>query len=331
MPPSIPGALNVDSLVGDEIVGIGVTGPRSAQTTTGAISALGFAFGNAYFVNESTGSDSNPGTRAAPFATLAAALAASTANHGDVVYLEGTVHVTATVAWNKNGVSLVGINAPSQNSRARISSSGSTVFTPMVNVTANGCAFIGLGTFYGYDDASTQICWAEAGGRNYYNNVLFGGGGNATAAAQAGMRSLTISGSGENVFVDCTFGLDTVVRATNANATLEFLGGVQRNKFIRPIFQMLSSLATNNHIKAAASAVDRSQYMFDAVFSNGVDSTGTTLNADILWDAAAGGNLILQGLPISVGATAVAVAGPVYVGQISAAGATTTGIGIKAT
>src|SRR6185312_803055 len=162
-----------------------------------------------------------------------------------------------------------------------------------VNVTANGCAFIGIGTFYGYVDASTQICWAEAGGRNFYSNVLFGGGGNATAAAQAGMRSLTISGDGENVFADCTFGLDTVARATNANATLEFLGGTQRNKFIRPIFQMFSSLATNVHVKAAAGSVDRSQYMFDPIFSNAVDSTATGLNADVLWDAAAGGNLIM--------------------------------------
>jgi len=286
--------------------------------------------GNSWYVNEATGSDTNTGSSNAPFKTLAAAQAAAVANNGDVVYLYGTAHLTATLNWAKNGVSLIGLNAPSQNDRARLSSSGTTVFTPMVNVTAQGCSFSNIGTFYGYVDAVAQVCWAEAGGRNFYGNVEFFGGGNATGAAQAGCRSLTIAGNGENEFVDCTFGLDTVVRGTAANATVEFLGGVQRNKFVRPIFQMDSSLATNVHIKAAASAVDRNQYMFDPIFSNTVDSGATALNADVLWDAAAGGGLILAGNTMSVGATAIAVAGPVYInGPVPTA--TTSGIGIKAT
>lgn len=286
--------------------------------------------GNNFFVNETTGSDSNPGTAAEPFATLAAAQAAATANNGDTVFLMGTVHVTATVLWAKNGVNLIGLLAGSDNDRSRISSSGSTVFTPMVNVTAQGCLIKDIGTFYGYANASAQVCWTDTGGRNKYDNVQFLGGGNVTAAAQAGCRSLTVGGNGENEFLDCTFGLDTVARATNPNATLEFLGGTQRNKFIRPVFQMYSSLATNVHVKAAAGAVDRSQYFYDPIFANAVDSGATGLNADVLWDVAAGGNLIIAGNGISVGATAIAVAGPVYVnGAVPVA--TTSNIGIKAT
>jgi len=286
--------------------------------------------GNFFWVDETYGSDGNTGGPEDPLKTLAQAHSNCLAGNNDVVFLSGTAHTAATIAWSKNNTHLIALTAPSQNSRGRISQTGSTVFSPLVNVTAQGCIFRDLGTFHGFADASTQICWVENGGRNSYQNVQFLGGGNATAAAQAGMRSLTINGAGENDFIDCTFGLDTVVRATNANATLEFLGGVQRNKFIRPIFQMDSSLATNVHIKAAASAVDRSQYMYDPIFSNAVDSGGTTLNAAILWDAAAGGNLIIAGNGISVGATAIAVAGPVYVnGAVPVA--TTSNIGIKAT
>lgn len=289
----------------------------------------GVGFGNSYYV-KSTGSDSNDGSANAPFATLAAALAAATANQNDTIYLIGSVSITSTLVWNKNCVHLVGLNAPSDNDRARISGGGSTVFTPMVSVTAQGCKFINVATFYGYASATAQVCWAESGGRNYYENVQFLGGGNATAAAQAGCRSLTISGEGENLFVDCTFGLDTVARATNANATLEFLGGVQRNKFIRPVFQMFSSLATNVHVKAGTGAVDRSQYMYDPIFSNAVDSTATTINAAVSWATDAGGNLILAGNGISVGATKVAAAGPVYsTGAVPTTG--TSNIGIKLT
>jgi hypothetical protein len=285
--------------------------------------------GNSFYVNEAIGSDSNPGTIQEPFATLAAALAAATANNGDVVYLQGTVHVTATVNWNKNGVSLVGINAGSNNDRARISSSGSVVFSPMFDVTAQGCDFVDIATFYGYADAVAQVCWAENGGRNNYQNCQFLGGGNAGGAAQAGMRSLTVGGNGENLFVDCTIGLDTVVRATAANASLEFLGGTTRNKFVRPIFQSYVSLATDVHVLAGDAAVDRTQYFIDPVFVNAVDSGATEMNAAISWSASAGGNLIIDG-GISVGATALATAGPVYVNG-AVPNATTSVIGIKAT
>ena len=57
------------------------------------------------------------------------------------------------------------------------------------------------------------ICWAEAGGRNTYTNCDFFGGGDAASAVEAGMRSLTIGGAvGENKFVECTIGLDTIER-----------------------------------------------------------------------------------------------------------------------
>jgi len=269
--------------------------------------------GNKLFVNATTGSDSSGnGSFRKPFASLDPAYEAAVANNGDAILFRGTQTRTATLTWAKNGVSLIGVNAGSQNNRASIQGGGS-VFTPLVNVTAQGCQFINVGTFYGFASATTQICWQALGGRNYYDNVQFNGGADSTAAAQAGMRSLIIGAEGENIFNRCTFGLDTVARATNANATLEFVnsaGQGQRNVFYDPIFRMQSSLATNLHIKALAGGTDRAQFMFNPMFFNGVDSSATALTVAISWAASA--SLMLNN-PMSVGATKIATGQAVYV------------------
>jgi hypothetical protein len=305
--------------------------PQGSASTQGIVLAnLYGRTGATYFVDETLGSDSQvrAGYPFSPFATLAAALAVAVA--GDTIFVSGTIHVTATLTVSQNNLAIIGLNSPSQNSRARISSSGNTVFTPMVSVTGQGCRFENLATFYGYDNASTQICWTDTGGRNFYKNVLFGGGGNATAAAQAGMRCLTLGGNGENLFEDCTFGLSTVARATNANATLEILAG-QRNKFVRPVFDMYSSLAGNCHIKVGAGALGgANQFFFDTIFSNPVDGSATSITVDVICDVAANGGLIFGGTVTSVGAGKVASTGPVYTtGTVPTAG--TSGLAVKST
>jgi hypothetical protein len=285
--------------------------------------------GNYYFVNEATGADGNSGAADAPLATLARAQALATANNNDVVFVTGTIHTASTIAWAKDKVHLIGLTAPSGNDRARISSTGTTVFTPMVNVTAQGCIIANIGTFYGYVDAVTQICWAEAGGRNYYKNVQFLGGGNATGAAQAGMRSLTVAGSGENVFDGCTIGLDTVVRATNANASLEFLSGTPRNKFYGCTFQMDSSLAGNLHFTVGSGGIDRYVLFQDCTFFNAINSGATTISVAATVNASAGGSVLLKNCT-SVGATVYATTGPIYVDGAVPTGATS-GLAVAAT
>ena len=124
------------------------------------------AIGNQWFVNEATGSDSNPGDAALPFYSLDAAIAAAVPNNGDIVWLTGTSHRTSTLNWNKDGVSLISMEAPSNNGRGRISSKGTTPFSPLVSVSGQGCSFIGIGTFHGGFTGATgsQVCWASTGG-----------------------------------------------------------------------------------------------------------------------------------------------------------------------
>lgn len=292
----------------------------NAQTIASIVAA-----GNSWYVNATTGNDSNPGSSALPFATLGAAINAAVANNGDVVYLNGTVHETATVAWNKNGVSLVAMQSPSENCRSRISSTGATAFSPLVDVTGVGCSFINIGAFHGGFTGATgsQVCWAEAGGRNFYGGCQFFGGGDATTAALAGMRSLTIAGSGENLLDGCVIGLDTIVRATNPNASLEFLAGTARNVIRRTTFRSYCTDTGDSHILIQSGGMDRELWLDDCLLHN---FGGTLLAAAIINEGGSpGGDVILNATCLSVGATAIATTGNVY-GPIGALGATTWGI-----
>ena len=334
--PAVPGALNISQLSGSEEVAVAGVNPEITQTTTRDLADLALSpTGNSWVVNETTGKDTNPGTAQFPFATLTAALAAATALNGDIIFLQGTVHLYATLNWNKNGVSLVGVNAPSNNDRARISSAGTgstpaltqtqaTALGTLVNVTGVGCAFVNVAAFQGFaglTPPTSPICWAEAGGRNFYKNVQFFGGGDTPTAALANMRSLTVAGAGENLFSGCTIGLDTITRATNANASLEFLSGTPRNVFRRCIFQALVSTAGDMHVKIGADGIDRYVLLEGCTFINcTIGGPGATaMTAGIVADAAAGGVVLWQN-STSIGATAAASGVTVYLDGASASG-----------
>ena len=288
--------------------------------------------GNSFWVDEASGSDGNTGGPQDPFATLTQALSKCTSNNNDVVYLIGTVHVTATVAWNKSRTHLIGL-APNLKSeaRARISQTGTTVFTPLVNVTGAECIFRNIGAFHGFVDLTNQICWAEAGQRNEYTNCAFLGMGNATGgASQTGSRSLTVgaSGQGENTFTDCVIGLDTITRSA-ANASLELLAGTPRNVFLRCVFPALTSSGSALMVTVGASGMDRWCLFDNCTFVNCVDSTGTAMTVAFTVNASAGGSVILRECA-SVGSTVYATTGPIYV-QGSVPTGATSGLAVHAT
>jgi hypothetical protein len=293
--------------------------------------------GNAFWVDETNGSDGNTGGPQDPLKTLTQALAVCTNNNNDVVFLTGTVHVTATVAWNKSRTHLIGL-APKLDSeaRARISQTGTTVFSPLVNVTGSECIFSNIGAFHGFVDLTTQICWAEAGQRNQYVNCAFLGMGNATGgASQTGSRSLTVGagGQGENTFTNCIIGLDTIVRSA-ANASLEFLGGSPRNVFRNCLFPADTSSASALFITVGASGLDRWAMFDNCTFMNCIESGSTTMSAGIIANASAGGAILLNPSSIFLGVTAIATTGPVYGVGMNPGGetsATTDSIAIKYT
>lgn len=269
----------------------------------GGVGGIPFT-GNYFFVNPAIGADGNEGSVELPLATLAGALARCTAGNNDVVILIGnggtgnTARLAATLNWNKNATHLIGVTAPTGVAqRARIAPVAATAaFTPMVNVTAQGCYFGNFSVFHGFDTGTTnQICWVDGGGRNYYENVAFGGMGDAASAASAGSRSLRVTGAvGENTFVRCTVGLDTIARGA-ANASLEFAAGTPRNRFLECMFPFQCSAATPLGIlTSAAASMDRWQSFERCVFINNVGSTSTTMTALATLAASSGGQVLLK-------------------------------------
>jgi hypothetical protein len=214
---------------------------------------------NVYLVDAANGSDSNPGTSfKAPLATIAAAYALCTANQHDVVlYLASSsgINLSAALTWSKNYTHLIGLCAPTQAAqRARIFQlSTLTGASPLLTISATGCIFKDFYIFQGVDDATSLINVSVTGGRNYFENVHFAGGGHATMAINGG-ASLHLNAAEENLFRHCTIGVDTIAAATGMAGVL-FDGEAHRNVFEDCLFSMYAGHA-------------------GAIFAEVVDSTG---------------------------------------------------------
>ena len=259
-----------------------------------------------FFVEEVTtaGVAAGQGTAQQPFNTLAQALAECPASgSNNVIFLTGTVHLTAPLVWSNSNVHLVGLCAPmKRGKRARISSSGSTPFGPLVQVTGSGCIFQNFGTFFGFPTtgASTPICWQDQGGRQSYNNVEFLGFGDATAstgtANQTGARAFQFNNNtGETTWRDCVFGVDTVQRGA-ANYTLEIAGAAPRLTFENCDFEadLASGGTASSHVLVGASGIDRYAVMNRCRFFADTKSGGSAMAQGFNVSGSAGGFIILD-------------------------------------
>ena len=141
------------------------------------------------------------------------------------------------------------------------------------------------------------------------------------------MRSLLLSGStGENEFNNCVIGLDTVLRATGNNASLEIAGGSPRNSFSNTKFRSWCSDAADVHVLIGSGGIDRVLNMDNCTFHNFTGGGGTSLTADFSVHASAGGDVMVNG-GMSVGAGKISAAGPVYVnGAVPTAGTSSIGV-----
>lgn len=317
--------------------------------------------GTWWFVDPANGSDGNDGqSPSTAFATLYQGHNKATAGKNDVVVLIGdgsttgtarlstalaqTINssaTTGTLTWSKAATHLLGVTAPTGvAARARIAPPSGTYTQAtfgsgnFVSVTAQGCIFANFSLFNGFSTGgNSQICWTDSGGRNFYSTVQFGGAADAASAQSTSSRSMLITGGGENTFVDCTFGLDTVTK-TVANATLEFAAGTTRNKFINCDFPFQTSAATPIGIVAAAAAASDRWQLFDRCrFINNVQSTSTTMNGLSTLAASMGGLLLMKDctlVGITEFGTDATSRGQIYVdgGTVTAA---TSGIAVNPT
>jgi len=285
----------------------------------GGIAGVPFT-GNYWFVNPATGADGNSGSSpSSPLATLYQALNKAVAGNNDVIVLIGngasggtarlslalaqTINPAATsgtLNWNKNAVHLIGVAAPtSVGQRARIAPPTGTYTQAtfgsanFINVTGAGCMFANVDVFHGFSTGGTnQIALTDSGGRNAYINCNIQGIADAASAADAGSRSLKITGAGECTFIGCTIGEDTTARSV-ANASLEFAGGTPRNTFIDCIFPFFTSNAgVLGILGTGAACMDRWQLFKRCQFINAIKSTSTQMTALASLTSASPGGLM---------------------------------------
>ena len=251
-----------------------------------------------FIVDPQIGSDSNTGLSFDdPLLTLSAALAKCTTNQNDTVILVGgptALNPAATVTWNKDFTHLVGMSAdlPGVGQRARIVGTTTTDLAEVITFIGSGCIVRNIQIYNGSDADADKGAATVSGSRNLFKNVFFAGMGHATPAARAGSYSCKVSGS-ENVFEDCAFGLDTVVRAA-ANTELALLSGAARNIWKHCRFLSASETA-GKFLVTVADGVDRWNEFEDCIFQNFSENWATSLSNAIDMNANATHQIILRG------------------------------------
>lgn len=264
--------------------------------------------GRVFWVDHRNGVDGNSGRSPKDAKkTLSAAHNAMVANRNDIALVVGgssatdsAIRESETLVWSKSMCHIVGLNAYGRISH-RVSlriTSGATGFSPLLQVTGDGCVFANLHVYHGYDTAETQVAVDVLGDRNTFFNCHIAGMGHATAGDQAGSRSLLLSGASECYFKDCTIGLDTVARSTT-NAELEFLFSTvsaTRNIFDDCLFLAYADNLGHLFIKANtnASDIDRFALFRRCIFINPTDSAATVMTAAITNHANLTGTILLK-------------------------------------
>jgi len=232
-----------------------------------------------FFVDAANGSASNDGLSPEHAkATISGAYALTTDGNNDVVmYLASGSGVTesAAIDWSNSYTHLIGVAAPTCTAqRARIFQlSTLTGASPFFTVSGSGCIFKNFYIFQGVDDATSLINVEVTGGRNYFENVHFAGGGHATQAVNGG-ASLSLDGAEENTFYRCTIGVDTVAAATGMMGLI--LDSIaHRNTFRECTFRMRAG----NNGAGFVEAVDGTGFDSDNLFDNCIfiNNSGTAM------------------------------------------------------
>lgn len=238
-------------------------------------------YSNFYFVDPANGNDSNDGKRPEkPLATLLAAYNLCTANQHDTVVLIGSSTantLSAALDWAKSYTHLIGLGAPANVAqRCRITQlSTLTGASPLLTVSASGCIFKNFYIFQGVADATSLINVSVTGGRNYFENVHFAGGGHATQAIDGG-ASLKLDAAEENLFYRCTIGVDTIDAATGMVGLL-FDTEAHRNEFKECRFRLRAGNAGAAFVEVAdATGIDRDNLFDNCIFINNSTATDMT-------------------------------------------------------
>lgn len=266
-------------------------------TMGGRIAATGDA--KHYFVDPANGSDGNNG--ASPdkaMATVSFAYSKTVDKSGDVIHLLNDGNTTgssvedATITWSNDNVHLVGHCAPVfLSQRSRIVWQGTSVVTPLINVTGNGNSFHNVSVIEETsEDGVASVGLQVTGQRNYFNNVAIMSMVNTNTGDEADSSVVKLSGGSENLFEHCYIGVDTSARSA-ANASIECESAATRNIFRDCMFPMFADAATPVFLEATSSSdIDR-WLLFDRCIFINPDTMSSVTTLDQAFNVVDGSNL----------------------------------------
>lgn len=209
----------------------------------------------------------------------------------------------AGLVWSKSYTHLIGLcENGASGQRAHISNGVSTnLYTPLIQVSGNGCLFRNIELFNGGADATkAAVCLLVTGNYNVFDNCQISGGGHTTSATNAACRSLVVTGTGaggggENTFLHCYIGLSTIIRNTTSSE-IEFTAATVRNVFEDCTIITWSSSTGTLLVKIGAGGIQSSLVFRRCLFlGNNVEGSGATPAQALSINSAPGGVIATMG------------------------------------
>ncbi len=262
------------------------------------VSALGLPeVGRIWYVDANKSVSGGGTSRADAFITVDEAHSAATADRDDVVIVAGKSSTGRTseneITWSKRRTHLLGNGAPRRINNRNGISFNSSAAESCFTLSANNAIISNL-SFAQFNNIN--VLFEVTSDYNTFANVHFQGIGNATAGDDATARSLLLTGSEENEFINCTIGIDTVTRGGAANSNLELTGTCSRNKFISCDFPMFADGATVTWVKAdTGNCYERFLSFENCHFFNPDNASSTTLTVGMTLSATGNGDIYMTG------------------------------------
>jgi len=231
--------------------------------------------------------------------TLEAAYALLTENHNDVLfYIPGTSALTLSAAfsWAKNYCHFIGVAAPTMfGSRARIIQAAGA-YEPLITISGNGCIWQNIYVFGGAASSAALTAVYLTGDWCYFESCQFVGGGCATNALDDAC-ALSLNGSHNNVFVNCTLGAQSIAFVAGSNVLRFGSTASGQNLFRDCVIHCMNgtSVSTAYLVElTATTSVDR-WLKFDRCFFYSWNQSATTMATAFLIPASpSNGKIFMQ-------------------------------------
>ena len=283
---------------------------------------------NTFYVDAANGSDGNYGNRIdRALKTLPVAISRCETGKYDRIILNESASFLALAedpVWSLKYCSLVGTSSGMQGQRSKISQStdyGVTADYEMITVSGEGNLFANLYTSHGLATTVkvTLMGWNITGNYEVFKRCHFLGPGNTTLGADAGYIGVQVSGTGFQLFEECTFGNLSISRI-GANANVVCASGT--NVLFRDCIFYMFATGTTPYFVSILNTSGIGQWVFEnCKFIN----VGTSTLAHAFQVSTGGKGIIIDGNCMFVGVSPGGVAttvGGVYIPCAVGLGAT---------